>query len=97
MRLPVPTSGAMTTPRTPAKRRLGMGGPRLGGGAAEQPAQSPSKRLRLGPSKTNGETPKMTREASSATFHGWKDVDLIVRSNEIEVDEDDLNEGFCHY
>ena len=45
----------------------------------------------------NGETPKMTREASSATFHGWKDVDLIVRSNEIEVDEDDLNEGFCHY
>ena len=39
----------------------------------------------------------MTREASSATFHGWKDVDLIVRSNEIEVDEDDLNEGFCHY
>ena len=40
---------------------------------------------------------KMTREAFSATFHGWKDVDLIVRSNEIEVDEDDLNEGFCHY
>ena len=40
---------------------------------------------------------EMTREASSATFHGWKDVDLIVRSNEIEVDEDDLNEGFCHY
>ena len=34
--------------------------------------------------------------ASSATFHGWKDVDLIVRSNVIEVDEDDLNEGFCH-
>ena len=33
----------------------------------------------------------------SATFHGRKDVDLIVRSNEIEVDEDDLNEGFCHY
>ena len=31
------------------------------------------------------------------SFHGWKDVDLIVRSNEIEVDEDDLNEGFCHY
>ena len=29
--------------------------------------------------------------------NGWKDVDLIVRSNEIEVDEDDLNEGFCHY
>ena len=25
-----------------------------------------------------------------ATFHGWKDVDLIVRSNEIEVDEDNL-------
>ena len=40
---------------------------------------------------------KMTREASSATFHGWKDVDLIVRSNEIEEDDDDLNEGFCHY
>ena len=58
--------------------------------------------LRLGPSlsqtpQTNEEAPKLTREASSATFHGWKDVDLIVRSNEIEVDEDDLNEGFCHY
>ena len=22
---------------------------------------------------------------------------IAVRSNEIEVDEDDLNEGFCHY
>ena len=39
----------------------------------------------------------MTREASSATFHGWKDVDLIVRSNVVEEDDDDLNEGFCHY
>ena len=98
-RLPVPTSGAMTTPRTPAKRRLGLGGPRLGGGAAEQPAQSPSKRLRLGPSKTNGDTPKMTREAASATFHGWKDVDLIVKTSVVvgEDDDDDLNEGFCHY
>ena len=38
----------------------------------------------------------MTRAASAATFHGWKDVDLIVRSNVIEED-DDLNEGFCHY
>ena len=52
--------------------------------------------------KTDEATPKLTRAAvqrnpSSATFHGWKDVDLIVRSNEIEVDEDDLNEGFCHY
>ena len=52
--------------------------------------------------KANEATPKSTRAAvqrnpSSATFHGWKDVDLIVRSNEIEVDEDDLNEGFCHY
>ena len=46
-------------------------------------------------SETNEETPKVTKAASSATFHGWKDVDLIVRSNEIEVDEDDLNEGFC--
>ena len=36
-------------------------------------------------------------EASSATFHGWKDVDLIVRSNVVEKDDDDLNEGFCHY
>ena len=66
------------------------------------PAQSPSKRLRLGPSlsqtpQTNEETPKLTREASSATFHGWKDVDLIVRSNVVEEDDDDLNEGFCHY
>ena len=75
------------------------------------PAQSPSKRLRLGPSlsqtpETNEETPKLTREtssatkvtraASAATFHGWKDVDLIVRSNVVEED-DDLNEGFCHY
>ena len=31
--------------------------------------------------------------ASSATFHGWKDVDLIARSNVVEED-DDLNEGF---
>ena len=38
----------------------------------------------------------MTKAASSATFHGWKDVDLIVRSNVVEED-DDLNEGFCHY
>ena len=38
------------------------------------------------------------QDASKATFHGWKDVDfIVVRSNEIEVDEDDLNEGFCHY
>ena len=76
-----------------AKRRLGLGGPRLGGGG-HVPAQSPSKRLRMGPSlsqtsKTNEETPKVTKAASSATFHGWKDVDLIVRSNEIEVDEVD--------
>ena len=39
---------------------------------------------------------KVTRAASAATFHGWKDVDLIVRSNVVEED-DDLNEGFCHY
>ena len=89
----------MTTTQTPAKRRLGLGGPRLGGPV---PALSPSKRLRLGPSlsqtpQTNQETPKLTREASSATFHGWKDVDLIVRSNVVEEDGDDLNEGFCHY
>ena len=50
--------------------------------------------------KTN-ETPKLTRAVSSASstssvFHGWKDVDLIVRSNVVEED-DDLNEGFCHY
>ena len=38
----------------------------------------------------------MTKAASSATFHGWKDVDLIVRSNVVEED-DDLNEGFCHF
>ena len=38
----------------------------------------------------------MTKAASSATFHGWKDVDLIVRSNVVEED-DELNEGFCHY
>ena len=41
-------------------------------------------------------TPKVTRAASAATFHGWKDVDLIVRSSVVEED-DDLNEGFCHY
>ena len=65
-----------------------------------QAQQSPSKRLRLGPSLSqtpNEETPKLTRAASSATFHGWKDVDLIVRSNAVEEDDDDLNEGFCHY
>ena len=39
--------------------------------------------------------PEVTRAPSAATFHGWKDVDLIVRSNVVE--EDDLNEGFCHY
>ena len=48
-------------------------------------------------SKTNEETPKVTKAASSATFHGWKNVDLILRSNKIEEDDDDLNEGFCHY
>ena len=96
----VSTSGA-TPIRTPAKRRLGLGGPRLGG------QQSPSKRLRLGPlsqtPKTN-ETPKLTRAVSSASstssvFHGWKDVDLIVRSVVEEEDDDDdlLNEGFRHY
>ena len=63
-------------------------------------------RLRLGPwsqtPKTN-ETPKLTRAVSSASstssvFHGWKDVDLIVRSVVEEEDDDDLlNEGFCHY
>ena len=85
----------MSTSRaaTPAKRRLGLGGPRLGGGPVQ--AQSPSKRLRF--SQANEETTaKVTRAASAATFHGWKDVDLIVRSNVIEED-DDLNEGFCHY
>ena len=46
--------------------------------------------------KTNEESPKLTKAASSATFHGWKDVDLIVRSNVVEED-DELNEGFCHY
>ena len=65
------------------------------------PAQCPSKRLRLGPSlsqtpKTE-EAPKLTKAASSTTFHDWKDVDLIVRSNVVEEDDDDLNEGFCHY
>ena len=41
-------------------------------------------------------TPKVTRAASAATFHGSKDVYLIVRSSVVEED-DDLNEGFCHY
>ena len=58
------------------------------------PAQSPSKRLRL--SQANEETPKVTRAASAATFHWWKNVDLIVRLNVVEED-DDLNEGFCHF
>ena len=54
---------------------------RLGGGGPWQ-AQSPSKRLRA---KANEATPKSTRAAvqrnpSSATFHGWKYVDLIVKS-----------------
>ena len=47
--------------------------------------------------KTNEETPKLTKAASTTIFHGWKDVDLIVRSNVVEEDNDDLNEGFCHY
>ena len=33
--------------------------------------------------------------SSSATFQGWKDVDLIVKS--VVEDYDDLNEGFFHY
>ena len=98
---PMRTNTTTAATRTPAKRRLGLGGPRLGG------QQSPSKRLRLGPlsqtPKTN-ETPKLTRAVSSASstssvFHGWKDVDLIVRSVVEEEDDDDdlLNEGFRHY
>ena len=41
----------------------------------------------------------MQRNSSSATFHGWKDVDLIVKTSVVvgEDDDDDLNEGFCHY
>ena len=55
-------------------------------------AQSPSKRLQL--SQANEETtPKVTRAASAATFHVWKDV--IVRSSVVEGD--DFNEGFCNY
>ena len=53
--------------------QLGLGGPRLGGRGPVQVTQSPSKRLRLGPN-TNEETPKLTRAASSATFHGCTDV-----------------------
>ena len=93
----MPATPIRTAIRTPAKQRLGLGGPRLGGPV---PAQSPSKRVRLGPSLSqtpNEETPKVTRAESAATFHGWKDVDLIVRSNVVEKDDDDLNEGFCHY
>ena len=72
------TSKAMTTPalfdlegeettpatpaRTPAKRRLGLGGPRLGGGGPVQVTQSSSKQLRLGQTpNTNQETPKLSR------------------------------------
>ena len=36
----------------------------------------------------------------SATLHGWKDVDFIIRSVVVEEEEDDdnlLNEGFRHY
>ena len=40
----------------------------------------------------------MQRNPSSATFHGWKDVDLIVKTSVVVgEDDDDLNEGFCHY
>ena len=39
----------------------------------------------------------LQRNPSSATFHGWKDVDLIVRSNDVFEEDDDLNVGFCHY
>ena len=52
---------------------------------------------------TDEATPKLTRATvqmnpSSATFHGWKDVDLIVKTSVVvEEDDDDLNEGFCHY
>ena len=47
-------------------------------------------------SEYSSKCPKVTKAASSATFHGWKDVDLIVRSNVVEED-DNLNEGFSHY
>ena len=57
-----------------------------------QRCQLPEQQLR----RNEETTPKVTRAASAATFHGWKDVDLIVRLNVVEED-DDLNEGFCHY
>ena len=70
--------------------------PRLGGGSKRQSelsglvqTQSPSKRSRH---------TAVQRNPSSATFHGWKDVDLIVKTSVVvEEDDDDLNEGFCHY
>ena len=65
------------------------------------PAQSPSKRLRLGPSlsRTLKSDEAVQRNPSSATFQGWKDVDLIVKTSVVgeDDDDDDLNEGFCHY
>ena len=53
-------------------------------------------RLVISVTRETSSATKVTRAASAATFHGWKDVDLIVRSNVVEED-DDLNEGFCHY
>ena len=69
-RTPARRLAAVSTSRaaTPAKRRLGLGGPRLGAGPVQ--AQSPSKRLRLSQA-TEETTPKVTRAASAATFHGW--------------------------
>ena len=57
----------------------------------------PARPLKQGSGYSNQVVAKSrAKAASSATFHGWKDVDLIVRSNVVEED-DDLNEGFCHY
>ena len=43
----MPATPIRTAIRTPAKRRLGLGRPRLGGGGPVQVTQSQSKRLRL--------------------------------------------------
>ena len=50
------------------------------------------------PSHRKGISTDVKNATSSATFHGWKDVDLIVRRVVEEEDEDNLlNEGFRHY
>ena len=98
-----------TAARTPLKR-LGLCGPRMGGGGSKRQSklpfptvsQSPAKRQRLGsPSRAAASLAALQRQPSSGTFSGWRDEDANTSRSRTktktfleEDDEDDLNEGF---